>query len=340
MKSKSIILSSENNSNKTGRGILTIYSEEDLLKCRLRLYNIEKLNKYCKLGIYHNKQVYSANLIEKNGVYTSSFVGEFDIDKDFYTAIVNTQLNNEVIIAGGTYAGHFVNEDAIFSNVENSSTKTNLLKPIVDKEEILNCSNNCDNCANCVYKEYFYTHKENVTSKNAEQNNINSTTINIPQITKSENTEHINEFNELNITKSEVNEISIETQNQPNNTNVKVNSLNNQLNSENVTLLQSLSTQFEHAFKTYPENSELNKLIDNSKFVEIKDENNAYSIGAIYEDEKIKYLCYAVKSNYNTPAPEELGKHYQWLPLDKQDPLTDGYYLVFQDAVDLKIIEL
>jgi len=313
MKSKTIILSSENNTNKSGRGILTIYSEEDLLKCRLRLYNIEKLNKYCKLGIYHNKQVYSANLIEKNGVYTSSFVGDFNIDKDFYTAIVNTQLNNEVIISGGTYAGHFVNEDDVFSDIETSNSKTDLLKPIVDKEEIINCANNCNNCANCVYKEYFYANKDSLTKQASSSENT---------IDNKDNKNNNLQTNSLDLQNTKTNI--------DNDTNAK----------NNVTLMQSLSSQFEHTFKTYPQNNELNKLIDNGKFVEIKDENNAYSIGAIYEDEKIKYLCYAVKSNYNTPAPEELGKHYQWLPLDKQDPLTDGYYLVFQDAIDLKIIEL
>ena len=74
--------------------------------------------------------------------------------------------------------------------------------------------------------------------------------------------------------------------------------------------------------------------------MEINNENNNYSIGAIYENENIKYLCYAVKCLYNTNPPPELGEHYQWLPINKQDPLTDGYYLVFQDASDLKIIEL
>ena len=60
----------------------------------------------------------------------------------------------------------------------------------------------------------------------------------------------------------------------------------------------------------------------------------------IYKNDLIKYICYAVKSNYTAPAPEEIGKHYQWLPLNKLNPFGEGYYLVFQDAVDFKIIEL
>ena len=80
MKSKTIILSSE---NEKGRGILTLFIEQGLLNCRIRLYNTPNLNRFCKIGIYHNKQVYSANLLERNGVYTSSMVGEFNIDQDF-----------------------------------------------------------------------------------------------------------------------------------------------------------------------------------------------------------------------------------------------------------------
>ena len=72
MKSKTIILSKE---DEKGRGILTLFQDEDLLQCRIRLYNMPKLTRFCKLGIYHNKEVFSANLLEKSGVYTSSMVG-------------------------------------------------------------------------------------------------------------------------------------------------------------------------------------------------------------------------------------------------------------------------
>jgi hypothetical protein len=84
----------------------------------------------------------------------------------------------------------------------------------------------------------------------------------------------------------------------------------------------------------------LTTLIPNSKFVKINENQEQYSIGAIYQDNEMKYICYAVFKTYNTPAPEEIGKHYQWLPIDNQDPLSDGYYIVFQDTTDLKIVEL
>ena len=102
----------------------------------------------------------------------------------------------------------------------------------------------------------------------------------------------------------------------------------------------SLIPQFKYVFENYPNDDVLNNLIPNSKFVKIEENQSSYSIGAIYDEEEMKYICYAVLCNYNSPVPEELGEHYQWLPLDKEDPLSEGYYIVFQDAVDLKIVDI
>ena len=114
MKSKTIILSQNETSNNSSRGILTLYIEDELLKSKLRLYNSKPLSKDCKLGIYHNKEVFSANMLERNGVYESSFVGDFEMDKDFYCAIIDTSNNNQVLLAGGTYSGYFFNDNSVF----------------------------------------------------------------------------------------------------------------------------------------------------------------------------------------------------------------------------------
>ena len=105
-------------------------------------------------------------------------------------------------------------------------------------------------------------------------------------------------------------------------------------------VLNSLLPQFEYVFKNYNANEELNNLIKNSKFVKMEENGDEYSIGTIEENGEVKYICYAVKGFYNSAPPAEIGQHYQWLPLDREDPLTDGYFVVFQDAKDLKILEL
>ena len=178
MKSKTIIISSQHD-NEKGRGVLTIYMEDDLLKCKLRLYNTPNLNRYCKLGIYHQNEVFSANLLEKNGSYTSSMVGNFDIEKDFYSAIIDTSNNNNVILSGGTYSGYFFNDQSvfekenkhIFDNVEKENPNTNIYsyedneidyieKNINPKSLNNSCEDDCKKCENCKYKEYFYSQKE------------------------------------------------------------------------------------------------------------------------------------------------------------------------------------
>lgn len=289
MKSKTIIISSQEHTSISGRGIVTIFQDDDLLKCRLRLYNIAKLNKFCKLGVYHNDEVFSANMIERNNVYESSFVGDFDIDKDFYCAIIDTSNNNQVILAGGTYSGYYFNDFSVFNNIDEVNVKQT-------KTEY---ENSCENenkddekCKNCKYKEFFY----------------NSTKQEVPKL--EQNTQQTIQ------TKTEEKEVDAHS------------------------ILNSIIPQFNYIFENYTHNDELMNLIPNSRFVTINENNEEYSIGAIYEENKIKLICYAIKCNYNTSPPEELGKHYQWLPLDKEDPLSEGYYIVFQDSKDLKILQL
>ncbi|MBO5954533.1 MAG: hypothetical protein J6Q13_01025, partial [Clostridia bacterium] len=166
MKSKTIILSSE---HQTGRGILTLYQEENLLQCRIRLYNTPKLNRFCKIGIYHEKQVYSANLLEKNGVYTSSMVGSFNIDQDFYAALIDTSNNNDVILSGGTYAGYFFNDNSIFnSQIENKFER-------IEKENPnTNIYNYNDDCLNSFESETnIFTQCNEINNKNIHNNIIN-----------------------------------------------------------------------------------------------------------------------------------------------------------------------
>lgn len=287
MTSKTIIISSQ---GASGRGILSLVDQDDILECRLRLYDVPKLSASCKLGIYHQGQVYSSNLLLKNGVYTSSLVGSFDMNQDFYSAIIDTSQNNKVVLSGGTYAGYFFNENVFDSN------QTETLQEKIEQEEYTtqqedtpkeDCFDDCDKCAKCKYKEFFYA--ENLPKEDMPKQES------IIQEKQEEKTS---------------------------------------------TLLDSIIPQFDYIFSHYDVDEVLTNLIPNSKFVKVSEGHDFYSIGVIYENEQIKYLCYAVFATNNAAPPMEIGKNYQWLPLDKEDPLSEGYYIVFQDAVDLKIVEL
>ena len=215
----------------------------------------------------------------------SSLVGDFNLDKDFYSAIIDTEHNNAVLLSGGSYAGFYFEDNSVFNeNIEEHHEKTENLAQEDNKTISQNCYD-CNRCENCQYKKYFY---ENTTEKTNTCSN-----------------------EDKKINKADV-----------------------------ASLMDAIVPQYKYIFENYELNNELISLIANSKFVNINDESGNYSIGAIYENEKIKYLCYAIKCNYNTPAPNELGRFYQWLPIDKEDPLSEGYYIVYQDAKDLKIIEV
>lgn len=312
MQSKTIIISSERDNSK--RGILTLFQDEELLKCRLRTYNLQPLNRFCKLGIYHEKEVYSANLIERNGVYESSFVGDFNMEKDFYTALIDMQNNNEVLLSGGTYQGYYFNDNSVFLKSDNESESAKTGSENLEDET---AEHQCDNCAKCKYKEFFYS---NQNMMNADDKQCQTEAISVDEIGKPN-------INQIEQTKCEISENNEECENE-----------NQQNNLEMASSL--ILPQFEQLFKTCNLDSELNQLLENSKFVKLEENGEQYSIGAIYENDEIKFVCYAVKSEYNLKPPKELGDNCQWLPIDKEDPLSSGYFIVFQDVKDFKIVKI
>lgn len=312
MKTKTIILSSQNNeesqnsNNKQSRAILSLYEEDDLLKVKMRIYNSKPLDKNTKIGIYHNNQVYTANMIERNGAYTSSFVGDFDLDKDFFTAIINPNLDNAVLLSGGTYSGYFFNDSSVFMDDYDSSQK-------LSQEEIDTLPT-----IDTLSDEDYDIESANDTLDTHNNINENTTTFIENESSQPLNSETQNDKQsdtEINHTQSETQETKIDS------------------------ILSQILPQFEYLFNNYDEDLEIMKLIENSRFISLKENTNEYSIGAIYENEQMKYICYAVKSEYNSPAPADIGEHFQWLPLNPEDPLSNGYYIVFQDTTDLKIVE-
>lgn len=306
MKSKTIIISAPEENNT--RGILTLFQEDDLLKCRLRVYNLEKISRLCKLGIYHQNEVFSANLIERNRVYESSFVGNFNIDQDFYVALIDTEKNNNVLLAGGTYQGFYFNDNSVFLESENFSSPPKMQPKNQQNNQEEKCEENCDKCENCVYKKAFYLKEEN--NFNLEKP-LQNTTLEEREEVKENDLIEAESKNTVELSKQEI---------------------------ENFAL--SVIPQIEDLFRIYPEDKILNNLLENSRFVKINEGGEQFSIGAIYKDEVIQYICYAIKREYNINPPEELGKNYQWIPIDAEDPLSEGYYVVFQDVADLKIVEI
>lgn len=76
----------------------------------------------------------------------------------------------------------------------------------------------------------------------------------------------------------------------------------------------------------------LEKIIPDSKFCKVKNGNDFYVFGVIYEDGKEKCICYGVPSEYSSVPPKEMEGFCQWLPLDANDYTGKGYFMTYQDA--------
>jgi len=256
-------------------------------------------------------------------------------------------LSNEISIKGklrlynlnalpdGSKLGIFVGGNVYYSNSkkdydcytfdfnENFNIKDDLYCAIIklnnDKKEVIlqGGSYECyfqeednppstDKCESCPYKEYFY-------SSALENINNESTTNDKQKDLKNDDVQTIQTTSlEENTTKS---------------------------NDDN--FYQTIKNEFDELFDTYPLDDTINNLIPNSKFVKIKGEKNTqYSLGVIYEENDLKYIVYGVPSKYNEEAPVEFEQDYQWLPLNADDPMSDGYLLVFQNALDGKIVKM
>jgi len=95
-----------------------------------------------------------------------------------------------------------------------------------------------------------------------------------------------------------------------------------------------IADQLKELFERYPQEANLEKLIENSKWCKIYKEidNNYYVVGIIYKDDDIKYIAYGVPGSYNVEPPREMRDYSQWLPTDITDPYTNGYWVMYQDA--------
>jgi hypothetical protein len=96
-----------------------------------------------------------------------------------------------------------------------------------------------------------------------------------------------------------------------------------------------ISEQIEDLFNKFPSEVNLEQLIPNSKWVKVDYENdgNYYVLGLIYDDVNIKYIAYGVPGNYSSTPPKELEAYSQWLPIDPENPLSGGYWVMYQDAL-------
>lgn len=94
-----------------------------------------------------------------------------------------------------------------------------------------------------------------------------------------------------------------------------------------------IGEQMRDIFDTHSHNDELENLVFNSEWVNIDyDESSYYVLGVIKDENEPVFICYGVPAdNYSEPK-EELGGMGQWLPVDRENTVGRGYYMLYQNA--------
>ena len=111
---------------------------------------------------------------------------------------------------------------------------------------------------------------------------------------------------------------------------------------EKTSFYDEIKGQLSLLFERYPEETFLNEIIPNSKWVKVDYEDNGqyFVIGLLYEEGKVAYVCYGMPGEYTTAPPRELSGISQWLPLDPEKPNELGYWIMYQDAETGKNVEI
>lgn len=99
---------------------------------------------------------------------------------------------------------------------------------------------------------------------------------------------------------------------------------------------ETIAGQFENMLNNGVKCEEVEKLIPNSQWVFVDCEENdekAYIIGRIFDDAgDTQYVCYGVPAQNIQDDAQTDTRFSQWLPLDGEDPNSNGYFIMYQDA--------
>lgn len=87
-------------------------------------------------------------------------------------------------------------------------------------------------------------------------------------------------------------------------------------------------------FDKFPEDFSLKKVFPLSRWIKINyGTDKFYVVGEVFENDKVKYICYGVPSKYSETPPKELDGVCTFVPLSLFNAKGDGYWIMFQDAV-------
>lgn len=100
---------------------------------------------------------------------------------------------------------------------------------------------------------------------------------------------------------------------------------------------ESIKEELDKLFATYQADEELERLIENSKWVRVPTgEEGYYVTGIIYYDDTPQIICYGVPDKDNSNPPPCNATCRQWLPVADDGR---GYWMMYQSAIDGEFVE-
>lgn len=181
IKKKSIVLSDTEGSNR--KAVLSLEEDDAGVRGTLRLYNFSRdLGGISSLGFYVNQKVYKAGLTFKSPMLYEFFTPLDQIPQSFSCAVINFQEAEAKAVLYGSSDGN----DEVYASIINELAKENSVsntqsvldkygvdfedeeKREIEKEIDKAICSESENCANCVYKKYFYEHNSAQTTSNAK----------------------------------------------------------------------------------------------------------------------------------------------------------------------------
>ena len=312
------------------KAVVSFEKSADRLKGNLRLYNFKEEPKgVLTLGLLLAGEVYKAGLTKIAGnIYECSCEIKKEIS-DFTCALVNS-YNGEIkpLLIGSSNGASSKSAETRLASCLGVLQKKDMqeVKRILDKENIdleenideiveQNMGSACEeNCILCPYKKAFF--EEDNESREEKE------------ITKEESCEEI--ICE-NLSKNQEKSQKI----------IKNSHIFDEKETNNI-FYEEISEQLNSLFEKYQAEKTLENIISNSKWVRIDYEDSGmyYVVGLIYENEKVKYICYGVPGIWAENCPEELNGLAEWLPLDENDPHGKGYWISYQDATSGENIKI
>lgn len=303
---KNIVLSGvENNSQKA---VLSLEYDGQMAKGKLRLYNFGSEPKgIISLGLFQDGNVVKAGLIKcSQMLYTFACQAE-NINDNFSCAVINFVNGEPNPILFGKGDG-FVDKDDIFSQISNDLKNANSVNEV---EDTLNKYN----------VDYEKDLKEEI------ENEIDDY---LEETEDCENCQDCEEclYKKYYLENHKSQELSIEG---------KVSLIDEQIeqkSDEEISFYDEIKPQIDKLFNKYPNEEYLERLLPNTKWVKVnlEEDDNYFVLGLIYEQEKLKYICYGVPGVYSKNPPRELSGFPIWFPLEEAKPQGFGYWLSYQDA--------